>query len=80
MPIGDHCICRPIPLHERIALGEQQLLIVGLGLQSVIARCRICEPCASELIPLELRALGGLCEPLDVCLLRHQAAHVAELG
>jgi hypothetical protein len=80
MPIGSRCIRRAISLHESIAPCNQQLLIVGFGLQSVIARCHIRQACAAELIPLELRALCGLCQTLDVRLLRHQAAHVAELA
>jgi hypothetical protein len=67
-------------LHQGVALGEEELRVVGLELQSVVAGGYIGEACAAELIPLELRALGGLGEAFDVRLLGHEAAHVAELA
>jgi len=65
-------------LRESIMLRGQQLRIFWLGLQRIIAGSHIRKLRAPQLIALKLRAFGGLGQPLDVCLLRHQAAHVAK--
>jgi hypothetical protein len=78
--VGGCCVCRAISLYEGIAFCDQQGLVVGFGPQSFIARCHIRQARAAELIPLELRALCGLCQAFDVRLLGDQAAHVAELA